>query len=71
MRGHFLSALALDRLVRELLELDRKWMNKGHLTLRHYQACDIPFGRNPPLSACKSAPKELATYILMVEHGRL
>jgi hypothetical protein len=28
----------LHRFVREPLELDRKWMSKAHLTLRHYQA---------------------------------
>src|SRR5262249_11462636 len=62
-----LSALALHRFVREPLELDRKWMSKAHLTLCHYQACGILFRRNPPLSACASAPKELASRILMVE----
>src|SRR5580692_11633725 len=42
-----------------------------HLTLRHYQACGILSRRNPPLSACTSAPKELASRILMVERRRL
>src|SRR5215470_18060715 len=65
-----LSALALHRLVREPLELDRKWMSKAHLTLCHYQACGILFRRNPPLSACASAPKELASRLLMVESRR-
>src|SRR5215471_14592434 len=67
----FLSALALHRFVREPLELDRKWMSKAHLTLRHDQACGILFRRNPPLSACASAPKELASRIPMFERGRL
>jgi len=66
-----LSAFALQRFIREPLELDRKWMSKAHLTLRHYQACGILFRRNPPLSAGKSAPKELASCILMVERRRL
>jgi hypothetical protein len=36
MIGHrCLSALARHRIVREPLELDRKWMRKAHLTLRH------------------------------------
>src|SRR6267154_5730595 len=65
----FLSVLVLHRFVREPLELDHKWM--PHLTLRHYQACGIPSRRNPPLSACTSAPKELASRILMVERRRL
>src|SRR5260221_283876 len=60
-------ALGLPRVVREPLELDRKWMRKAHLTLRHDQACGILFGRNPPLRACASAPRELASRILMVE----
>src|SRR5262249_32827989 len=67
----FLSALALHRFVREPLELDRKWMRKAHLTLRHYQACGILVKRNPPLGACTSAPKELASRVLMIEHRRL
>src|SRR5229473_3690531 len=65
----FLSVLALHRFVREPLELDHKWM--PHLTLRHYQACGILSRRNPPLSASTSAPKELASRVLMVEHRRL
>src|SRR5262249_2004773 len=64
-----LSAFVLHRLVREPFELDHKWM--PHLTLRHYQACGIPFKRNPPLGACTSAPKELASRVLMVERRRL
>src|SRR5712675_1557226 len=40
-----LSALALQRFVREPLELDHKWVT--HLTLRHYQSCRILFRRNP------------------------
>src|SRR6266446_5371958 len=71
IRATCLSAFALHRFVREPLELDRKWMSKAHLTLRHDQACSIRFRRNPPLSACASAPKELASRILMVEGGRL
>ena len=67
----FLSVLALHRFVCEPLELDRKWMSKPHLTLRHDQACGILSRRNPPLSACTSAPKELASLILMVERCRL
>src|SRR5262249_55285488 len=66
----YLSALALHRFVREPLELDRKWMRKAHLTLRHYQACGILVKRNPPLGACTSAPKELASRVLMIEHRR-
>src|SRR2546430_1728599 len=66
-----LSALALHRVVREPLELDRKWMRKAHLTLRHDQACGILFWRNPPLRARASAPRELASRILMVEGRRL
>src|SRR6516225_5925169 len=66
-----LSALALHRFVREPLELGRKWMSKAHLTLRHDQACGILFWRNPPLRACASAPKELASRLLMVEGRRL
>src|SRR6516165_1313439 len=67
----FSSALALHRFIREPLELDRKWMSKAHLTLRHYQACRILFRRNPPLSAGKTAPKKLAYCILMVERRGL
>src|SRR5262249_46524889 len=66
-----LSAFALHRFVREPLELDRKWMGKAHLTLRHDQACGIRFRRNPPLRACASAPKELASRVLMLEGRRL
>src|SRR6266481_4982068 len=66
-----LSALALHRVVREPLELDRKWMSKAHLTLRHDQACGILSRRNPPLRAGASAPIELASRILMVEGSRL
>src|SRR5215468_3802031 len=66
-----LSAFALHRFVREPLELDRKWMGKAHLTLRHDQACGIRFRRNPPLRACASAPKELASRVLMLERRRL
>src|SRR5262245_425084 len=66
-----LSAFALHRFVREPLELDCKWMRKAHLALRHDQARDILFGRNPPLGACASAPKELAFRILMLEGSRL
>src|SRR5580704_13339468 len=65
------SALALHRVVREPLELGREWMRKAHLALRHDQACGILFGRNPPLRACASAPKELAARILMVEGRRV
>jgi hypothetical protein len=61
------AILLLHRFVREPLELDRKWMSKSHLTLRHYQACGILSRRNPPLSACTSVPKDLASRILMVE----
>src|SRR5262245_21829747 len=66
-----LSATALQRLVHKPLGLDRKRVSKGHLTLRHDQACSIRLRRNPPLSACRSGPKELASCILMVEHRRL
>jgi hypothetical protein len=65
----FLSAFALHRFVREPLELDHKWMR--HLTLRHYQACGILSRRNPPLGTSTSAPKELASRVLMVERRRL
>src|SRR5262249_47819647 len=54
-----LSTVTLHRFVHEPLELDRKRVKKGHLTLRHDQACGIRLRRNPPLSACSSAPKEL------------
>src|SRR5262245_58905138 len=67
----FLSAFALHRFVREPLELDRKWMGKAHLALRHDQACGIRFRRNPPLRACAPAPKELASRVLMLEGRRL
>src|SRR5262249_57227605 len=66
-----LSALALHRFVREPLELGPKWMSKAHLTLCHYQARGVLFRRNPPLSACASAPKELASRFLMFEGRRL
>jgi hypothetical protein len=64
-----ISAFALHRFVREPFELDHKWMT--HLTLRHDQAGGIRFRRNPPLGAHTSVPEELASRILMVEHGRL
>src|SRR4029077_21055440 len=65
------SGFAFPRLIREPLELGREWMRKAHLALRHDQACGILFGRNPPLRACASAPKELAARILMVEGRRV
>src|ERR1700751_3404107 len=64
-------ALALQRFVSEPLELGRKRVNKGHLTLGHDQTCSIRLGRNPPLRACGAAPIELASRILMVVHGGL
>src|SRR5262245_61600963 len=66
-----LSALALHRFVRQPLEFQRKWMTKGHLTLRHHYACHIHFWRNPPLRARYSAPKKLTSLVLIVERGRL
>jgi len=41
--ARFLSAFALHRLVREPLELDRKRLSKGILTLHHDQACGVLF----------------------------
>jgi hypothetical protein len=64
----FFSALALHCFVGEPFELGHKWMPR--LTLRHYQACGILFRRNPPLGACTSAPKELASRVLIVECRR-
>ena len=48
----FLLALALHGLVRQPLELECKWMSKGHLTLRHHNdASDV--GREmQPLWGC-------------------
>src|SRR5262249_13144905 len=67
----FLSAFALHRFVREPLELAREWSGKAHPTLRHDQACGVRSRRNPPLRACASAPKELASRVLMLERRRL
>src|SRR5262245_9349570 len=67
----FLSAFALHRFIREPLKLDSNRVSEGHITLRHYQACNILFRRNPPLGACTTAPKKLASRILMIERRRL
>jgi hypothetical protein len=66
-----MSALALERLVRQASKLERKGMGKGHLTLRHHYDRYIHFGRNPPLRARDSTPEELTYLILVIEGGRL
>jgi hypothetical protein len=52
-----LQVLVPHRLIRQSLELERKWMKKSHLASRHHQARDIFPWRNPPLCAGISAPK--------------